>query len=577
MGKQLWLAVGVGCAILGGIVIGLDAARLDPAQLPPDQLSYIGPVAGLTAGLLILFVMVFVGAATIDFLETWRVQRVLDRLLEQAQGGDPVEPRHFVEAFGGGALGTSARRYGFTLRREVVGDDLGQFIGGDASGFFSTEALVDDRLFLNAFRRLPMVLVLLALVALTFGLSRLLTDYGRGVPAAVLAADGQLTLQACAIPLLAALIVGCILPVVVAVRRRQLAGLVHRTDELFQGGDERFYIRRLLEAQTIGAADLRRSLSLALSEIKKVLESLRRRIDEPTVAVSAGGGVTMDRALKASLGEFSKAIGRLSEQQEEAIGRVVHHALGGFTNELDRIFSVQTEQLQGILRSTEATASGFERSLAVLGQNPAELGAHLDISTATAELRFNQVLELLQTIAERLGKPGAGLVLSGEPRGVADDPGAGEWLAARLEGVGDAIAAQAADSRAVVATMKQLYTTVDSLCLSVAPVLNRLVDTQDDLLAALSAETTAGRALTEVAQDLSQLARANRETVEHHVRLASELNKASQSLEAMAAALQSRSGGPPEGSTDSVMRALRELKLEADEAARRLPSLDAAE
>jgi ABC-type transporter Mla subunit MlaD len=352
---------------------------------------------------------------------------------------------------------------------------------------------------------------------------------------------------------------------------------VRRTDELFQGGDERFYIRRLLEAQTIGAADLRRSLSLALSEIKKVLESLRRRIDEPAAAVSAGGGVTMDRALKASLGEFSKAIGRLSEQQEEAIARVVQHALGGFTHELDRVFSVQTEQLQGILRSTEATASGFERSLTALVQNPAEPGAHLDISTATAELRFNQVLELLQTIAERLGKPGTGLVLSGEPRVVPGDPGEGEWLAARLEGVGDAIAAQAADSRAVVATMKQLYTTVDSLCLSVAPVLNRLVDTQDDLLAALSAETTAGRALTEVAQDLSQLARANRETVEHHVRLASELNKASQSLEAMAAAMQSRNVGPAGGSTDGVMRALRELKLEADEAARRLPSLDAAE
>lgn len=575
MGKQLWLAVGVGCAILGGIAIGLDAARLDPAQLPPDQLSYIGPVSGIAAALLILFVMVFVGAATIDFIETWRVRRELDRLLERTQGGDPVEPRQFVEAFGGGALGASARRYGFTLRREVVGDDLGQFIGGDANGFFSTDSLVDDRLFLNAFRRLPMVLVLLALVALTFGLSRLLTDYGRGAPVPVLAADGQLALQACAIPLLAALIVGCILPVVVAVRRRQLAGLVRRTDELFQGGDERFYIRRLLEAQTIGAADLRRSLSMALSEIKKVLEGLRRRIDEPAAAASPGGGVTVDRALKASLGEFSKALGRVSEQQEEAIARVIHQALGSFTNELDRVFSVQREQLQEILRSTEATASGVERSLGALVRNAAEPGAHLDISTASVELRFNQVLELLQTIAEGLGKPGTGLVLSGEPRSV--DPVEGEWLVARLEGVGDAIAAQAADSRAVVATMKQLYTTVDSLCLSVAPVLNRLVDTQDDLLAALSAETTAGRALTEVAQDLRQLARANRETVEHHVQLASELNKASQALEAMAVAMQSRAGVPAGGSTDGVMRALRELKLEADEAARRLPSLDAAE
>ncbi|MEJ0072288.1 MAG: hypothetical protein WDO24_30365 [Pseudomonadota bacterium] len=65
-----------------------------------------------------------------------------------------------------------------------------------------------------------------------------------------------------------AVLVGAIVPAVVAVRRRQLAGLIGRIGLLFHGTDERFDVRRLLEAQSSGTADLRRSLTTALGEIR---------------------------------------------------------------------------------------------------------------------------------------------------------------------------------------------------------------------------------------------------------------------------------------------------------------------
>jgi hypothetical protein len=129
--------------------------------------------------------------------------------------------------------------------------------------------------------------------------------------------------------------------------------------------------------------------------------------------------------------------------------------------------------------------------------------------------------------------------------------------------------------------MKQLYTTVDSLCLSVAPVLNRLVDTQDDLLAALSGENTTSRLLADVAEDLRQLSRANRETVERHIQLATELAKFGHAIET--AASQPRPvAAVPDGEavkaepkvSGGLMRALRELQTEAEEAQRALPRLE---
>ncbi|MEJ0072289.1 MAG: hypothetical protein WDO24_30370 [Pseudomonadota bacterium] len=195
----------------------------------------------------------------------------------------------------------------------------------------------------------------------------------------------------------------------------------------------------------------------------------------------------------------------------------------------------------------------------------------LDISAAAIELKLDHVVERLSEVAETVGAQAggeAGLRLGGasgeiehkldlvierlaqvavalgavaERRGEASDAAAASgWAGAlgdRLDQLGGALATQATDSAAAI---KQLYATVDSLCLSVAPVLNRLADTQEDLLAALSGEHTTSRLLANVAEDLRQLSHTNRDTLDRHMQLATELAKVGQTLEGVAAVSQPR-------------------------------------
>ncbi len=584
MVKQLWLALGLGVAVFAGVAVALAGPGATWAQATPEQLSTVGVASGLTAALLALFVSVFLGLAIADWIELRRGRARLDALLALARTGDVVEPRDLTAALSGGPLGDAAKSYAYTLR--IAADGERHYVGADPGEFFVPERLIDDRLYLTAFRRLTTVLIVLSAAALAFGLKGLLADYAAGATGASLAADGQAVLVGCGFPLFGAVVVGGLVPLVVALLRRQLAGLIGRVGLLFHGADEQFYVRRLLEAQSTGAADMRRSVSQALGEVRKLFESLRRRIEDQPM---------FNGTSNASRGD------------DKATVRMIQESLSGLSAEFGRQFATQLEGLSGILASTEAAASRLEHALGAAARDVQERSAALDARTAGIEFKLEQAVDRLGEVAERLGRSvsaepvmqleveehaiaqkldqvterlaqvGATMAAAAEQRHAADGE-ATAALAGRLDALGNALSEQATGS---AAAMKQLYTTVDSLCLSVAPVLNRLVDTQDDLLAALSGENTTSRLLADVAEDLRQLSRVNRETVERHVQLAGELAKIGQIIETAATQPQV-AAAVPDGEavkaepkvSDGLMRALRELQTEAEAAQKALPRLD---
>jgi DNA anti-recombination protein RmuC len=611
MAKQLWLALGLGLAASAGVVVALAGPGVTWAQATPEQLSTVGIAGGVTAALLVMFVAVFLGLATIDGADMRWARRRIDALVADARDGLVIEPDEFVAAMGKGVLGDSAKSYGATLRPGAWQPDThgeARYAGGDPVDFFTPEALIDDRLYLTAFRRLPTVLILISAATLAFGLCSLLGDYSRGAALAALAADGQAVLIACGFPLFAAIVVGAIVPAVVAVRRRQLAGLIGRIGLLFHGTDERFEVRRLLEAQSSGAADLRRTLASAVGEIKKLFESLRRRVEDQ--AAPAGGNLSaFEHSLKASLADLSQATTRLAEDQDRAVARLVQESLAGFSAELGRTLGTQLEAMRQTLTSTEAAAASLERSLGGVARAADEPRAVLDISAAAIELKLDHVVERLSEVAETVGaraddapgeRPGtaseverkldlvverltevvAALGVAAERRGEAAEGSeasagwvvGGAAIGDRLEQLSNALTIQATESAAAI---KQLHATVDSLCLSVAPVLNRLADTQEDLLAALSGENTTSRLLADVAEDLRQLSRTNRDTLDRHMQLATELAKVGQVLEGMATGIPTRPA-PAAKVSDALMRALQEFRSETDAASSRLPGLDPA-
>ncbi|MBV8166173.1 MAG: hypothetical protein JO021_05230, partial [Alphaproteobacteria bacterium] len=295
-------------------------------------------------------------------------------------------------------------------------------------------------------------------------------------------------------------------------------------------------------------------------------------------------------------------------RDDKATVRLIQESLSGLSAEFGRQFATQLEGLSGILASTEAAASRLEQTLGAAARDVQERSAALDARTAGIEFKLEQAVDRLSEVADRLGKSVSAepvmqleveehaiaqkldqvterlaqvtetMAAAAEQRRAADDE-ASAALAGRLDALGNALSEQATGS---AAAMKQLYTTVDSLCLSVAPVLNRLVDTQDDLHAVLSGDNTTSRLLADVAEDLRQLSRANRETVERHIQLATELAKFGHAIETAAAqprpVAAAADGEAPLVAepkvSDGLMRALRELQTEAEEAHKSLPALD---
>jgi hypothetical protein len=566
--KHLWLALGFGLAVFVGVAVALAGPGATWPQAAPEQLSIAGLASGLTVALGALFVTVFLGLAAIDAIDVARARARLEHLIARAGAGEPIEPDEVAAALGRGALAEVAKGYAFTLRRDPQGER--PLAGADPNDFFLADQLIADRLYVAAFRRLPALLIVISAATLAAGLFALLSDRAHGASAAALAANGQAVLIGCAFPLFGAVLVGAVVPAVAALRRRQLAALIGRVGLLCHGADEPIYTLRV-RASPDGAADLKRSLGGAVGEAKRLFESLRRRVDERQAVRLSGddaSATAFERSLRAGLGELSRAIARLTEEQDKAVARLVQQCLTGFAAEFGSAVAGQIDSLQTILKATETAAVGLERSVSGAIAAAAASGARLDATSAGVEHKLEQVVE-------RLGQAAVALGAAGERRPEGADVAASAPLIERLDRLAGTMTTQVEEARGSGGAMKQLSANVDSLCLSVAPVLNRLVETQDDLLAALSGDHSTSRLMADVADDLRQLSRANRDTLERHAQLAGEMVKIGQVLEG----LTSATGGAPRPAagpkvTDGLMRALRDLKTETDEAARSLPSLD---
>lgn len=554
MAKQLWIALAAALSLLAGVAVffgsgqGLIGISANASHFPA---AVIAAAAALLAG----FFLVFVTLAIVEWLEGRRAQAGLDRLLLQARDGAVIEPQELLDALRGTDLHNLAIPYVAGLRHDVAGIDPRRYVGGRPADYFSQAALVEEPLFAAVFRRLPLILTILGSVALLLGLRDGLLAYTEGASSVHLAAGTQAALLACALPLVAALLVMLALPLVLSVRRRQAQGLVRRIDALFPGGDEAFYLRRLIDNTQSNAVEIKCSLRTALDELGKTAKA---RSD----AQADGLREAVTAALQRPMADLSAAIERSQVRQDDAVQRLVGDTLTRFTNAFDTTLGGRMEQLNMVLQATGAAGAGMERSFATALETAGDRQQRQEaLLIESLDRHFGAVTAQLGTVGQSLA-----IEMERHARAVAAQA---ETLQNGLVALGESVVMQTMQElRTSIAAVRQLYSTVDSLCLSVAPVLNRLIDTQDDLLAALSSESQSARIFAELAGDLKQLSRVNRETVEKHVALASELARATQHLAGGVA--QHRPAGL-NGSSESVLRALRELRSESDAAARATP------
>ena len=503
-------------AALGGAGAVLAAMAWPMLGLEDGVVSVT--VFAVAIGLVLFYAVAFGAAALLEAMDVAAANRRLGELAHGAHSGVPTEPAMLYEALSGTWLGSFAVCYVASLR--PAGKDR-RYVGPDPAQSFPIAALIEDRLMAGLFCRFAEFFIALALISLLLGSAFIVAG---GLGAVTVMADVESVLVATATALCGAAIVWLTQPGLLGLCHAQVRRFILLVRGLYGVDDGADQVRRVAD----GVGELRRELGTLLSRTETLLDR---------------EGQSIAKLADAHAKLLSQSFDRVVKELEANLAGTVDKAFAAFTQALDREFG-GVERHGALAAEARDAFRGAVDKLEALSNRLAEEASHHAKATAGT--------------TEKL--------LGGFENG--------------LDRLGESVFGQATgELRAAAATMRQLYESVDALCLSVAPVLNRLVDTQDALLASLPQEGRLPDVMAEITADLKHISKAQRDTVERHVQLTSELSRISLNLGQSHYAAAGAGNGSGNGSYRSrtaaaahdVVAALRELRDEADGSDKALP------
>ena len=575
-----------------------------------DTLNASGYIALTWAATLVttsVFVLVFLVLAIGDGLKLRRVMLGLEQLREGRNNGEEPTIRNFLATFGEAEhLARMAADYAATLhaeRPDRAGPDakITYRATVPATTCFGTASQVDARLYLWFFHRLPTALSVLGALGLAAGLLI-------GIDGFRLAAANTGWAEASLEPLITgvqgglialflagalALLIGIVQNVILAARYQQNAQFCHDIDALFRFGVEAEYLRDLAATTRGETIELRRAVVSAADDLKAELghdnERLLKAVAEQAKISADALGAAVHKALAEPISAIAAATEHVADDQGARVKDLIEEAVTGFLAELEKRFGDQLANVDHVLTSSQAAAGDMRDAFSAVGTDMARQMSGIGDSFA-AELRsaieaerdrHSEDNQALAAQIETLTSTLAGDV-------AAHSKHFDNLLQDSLQRVEEithsALYTSSEDLAKTAVAFSGLQSVVESLALSVTPILNQVADTQGQLLDAIGEEASAGRLIAKAAKDMNAAARASRETVERFVILATRLSETSKTFlghggvaELGATPIESgrarRKKSPKPVPTEGLSQALMELRDESEDASEQLPKL----
>lgn len=604
---RLWIALAIAVSAFAGYqgymrapaaIDGLVAALFDVPPGLSERAPELAPVFAALVGASLLFALTFAVIGIADWRKARQAMAGLDRLLARRREGEEPDRREFLAAFGeADDLVEIAADYAVALDEDD--DEAGGAGRGvryratvPAAAYFRADALVEGRLFDRFFRLLPGAFVAVGALGLVFGLvDGLRASAGASGDPLPLIGATEGGLVALFLALAFALAVGLIRAMLLALRHQQVAALGRAIDGLFlYGGDSTRAFARAVSRET---RTLRRAVSTLGADLRKAMAEQNARLAETLDAQAKIAAAALAESVRSTfntpLVALTAAVEQATRDENERVQELVSTALKGFIAELEAHFGDQLGEVNALLQSSSAIAADIERAFAGIAE---ALGERL---SAQAEAFASELRAALDAEGARHAKENKALATqlkrfsTGLAREVDGHAKRFEtFLGGALDRVEEitrtAIAASSEDLAKTAAAFQGLQTVVESLALSVTPILNQVVDTQERLLAAMEEESAAGKAIAGAASDMNAAARASRETVEKFVVLASALSGGAASAgdgsakigDGAAATESDAAKGQAKGrrrGTDALGRALSDLMDETEGLSKELPEL----
>jgi hypothetical protein len=469
----------------------------------------------------------------------------------------PAKPDALLAAFAGSPVATEGKAYAASLwpPRSSLGDPSLAL----RSAIDPDEALAPARRMREAAGTL---FSHLALALLALGIALLWLDPSGAAPRPLplgVAAGGLASI------LLVRLLTYC--------RIEQLAEIAEAMRRLFPADKGEAFLDRvaaLLSADgeardaAIAAASgaVASRLDAASRELKKALETSDQGLAERIAAAVRGA----TQPIATTIIETAK---HLEAADAEHAAQLLEAVLADFLRRFEERFGTQAAEIGDMLVKAREASEALQRSFAqsqerLLG-DAQQLSGTIERTLAEALERgareqAEALREAIRQLSETVASTGAKLAEL-----TAASEAARESWSARSGEIASAIVARAGEEmKRTAAAFAQVHAVLESLSLSALPAINKLATTQERLHGAVEASRGTGQTVAEAARDLAEAGRVSRDLVERQILLIKELSQLAHGAPAAPAAAPPAAG---------LARALEDLRAEADDELRSLPSL----
>jgi hypothetical protein len=573
--------------LAGSVAVGLYGVELIAPSLPSPLVAILQDpaarwIAMASAGAVAFFVLAFLVPALVDGIRLGALAATAHRLTQGQQAGGPATPHDLGSAFYGTPLAHRAKSHAAGLWN-------GTSLGGaserapdwwatvPAEQSFAPEILT-RREEAALFARLGPVLWGIGIIALATALGTF------GAPAL----ENRIFVQLVLFDLLAG---GIVLLLAGAIGLIQ-AGLIRRiaiaVDALFPavtGNTVLSAVRELLrrdgEARDKALGTLGEKLSADIAVAAGELRSVSATHDRRLSSSIAGAVQRATEPVAKGLVDFAE---KLDTDGAALSQRLLEGVLAQFAAQLEKTIGAELAEAAALLGSTNEVAAQLREtlgamraeSLAVQERHDAALVDGLRQSLDDALARLGGELER----AEGQLREGADTLGAGLDRVTTATEAALQRWSERFDEIANGILRSGGEElKRTAASFGQLHSILETLTVAVLPSINRLAETHDRLHSRLGNDRERDEALNGIAQILHDASRLARETVERQILLTKELTRVAPALG------DGRAAPPPAPAptepaptlsperVSALVRALGDLRSEADDSAKTLPQL----
>jgi MotA/TolQ/ExbB proton channel family len=287
-----------------------------------------------------------------------------------------------------------------------------------ADTFFNPQAIVDNRLRTEFFKHLPGICTGLGIIGTFLGLIQGLSAFkvsenaqevGKSIDALLHGVFEAFLVSAAAIAI--AMAITLIEKFLISSLYRRTEAIAHRLDGMFEAGADSEYLERLVRSSEESASQAKILKDALVADLKTILSDLTQQQIQASRAVSTQIADSLRASFTEPLAQIASAVQQVSQDQGQAVTRLLTDVLANFSQQIQDLFSGQISGINQLQRqaieSLQATVTKLDQMVGgidVASQRATEaMAAKMRDAIDAMESRLATINERSTALVEQMG------------------------------------------------------------------------------------------------------------------------------------------------------------------------------